>query len=144
MNASIKTSRLLLKVALLALLACVLLVVVGCGGTKATPSTARTATRVEARLPRRPQPAGDVFTPKNDEVSRQNQMACEAAVRSAPSLTAAAEHEIAALCYRMNYVREDNEKTVRSVCQEVANASSLTSDAARKRTISACYEAGMG
>ena len=65
-------------------------------------------------------------------------------MRSAPSLTDAAKNEIATLCFRINYIPEDNEKTVRSVCQEVANASSLTSDAARKRTASACYVVGMG
>jgi hypothetical protein len=32
---------------------------------------------------------------------------------------------------------------VRSICQEVANASPSSSEAARKRTIAACYAAGM-
>lgn len=63
---------------------------------------------------------------------------------AAPSLAQSAKQEIATLCFRINFVPEDNEKTMRSICQEVANASSPTSDAARKRTASACYAVGMG
>ncbi len=77
-------------------------------------------------------------------IAKRGRQACERAVYSAPSIPDSAKHEIATLCFRINFIPEDNERTVRSVCQEVANASSLTSDAARKRTTAACYVAGMG
>jgi hypothetical protein len=119
---------------------------VGCGGAKDASSAAAprsTTVAKEINRGKRPQPAGDIPSAKNAAITSHNKAACEQAVQSAPSLTAAAKTEIAALCFRMNYIPEDNERTVRAICQEVANASSLSSEAARKRTVSACYEVGM-
>ncbi len=69
--------------------------------------------------------------------------ACEHAVRIAPRLQSSAKSEIAGLCRRINSVVEDNEKTVRSICQEAANASSLTGEFAKQRTATTCYSDGM-
>jgi hypothetical protein len=91
-----------------------------------------------------PQPAGDKPTSQHAAITKRDRQACERAVYSAPSLATSARQEIAALCFRINYVIEDNEKTVRSICQEVANASPTTSEAARKRTAAGCYAVGMG
>jgi hypothetical protein len=127
------------------------LILVGCGASADPPPTHSTASTAPAtgaafgrKIGRLPQPAGDKFTSKNAEIAKHDRRACESAVRSAPALNDAAKKEIATLCFRINYVPEDNERTVRSICQEVANASSLTSEAARKRTATACYVVGMG
>jgi Mg-chelatase subunit ChlI len=120
----------------------------GCGGTgDAAPTTAATHTATgvarNVELGKQPQPIGDKFSAQNATIAKRDRSACEQAVRSAPALSLAAKREIAALCFRINYIPEDNERTVRSICQEVGNASSTASEAARKRTISACYAAGM-
>jgi hypothetical protein len=148
MTAQVKTSYRLLSMTLVVLLSAAF--VVGCGGASGASSTDRQRstsvtreTNPNARMGAQPQPAGDEASPQNAAITRRANVACERAVRSAPSLTAAAKEEIAALCFRINYVHVDNEQTMRSICQEVANASSLASEAARKRTISACYAAGM-
>jgi hypothetical protein len=124
--------------------------VIGCGGAgHASPTSAHGSTSVakevnpNARIGAKLQPAGDQITAQNAAITKRAKAACEQAVQSAPALAASAKAEIAALCFAINYVTEDNERTVRSVCQEVANASSLASDVARERTISACYAAGM-
>jgi hypothetical protein len=117
----------------------------GCGGAKDASSAdppRSTSVPKEINRGKRPQPAGDIASVHNAAIAKQDTEVCEQAVRSAPSLAAAAKAEIAALCFRINFVREDNEKTMRAICQEVANASSLSSDVARKRTVSACYAAG--
>lgn len=129
----------------LVVLSCVLLI--GCGGAKKDPPPSEGSHSSTSAAPvgrgNRPQPAGDVASSKNDAITSQDKAACEQAVQSAPLLAAAAKTEIAALCFRINYVPEDNERTVRAVCQEVANASSLSSETARKRTVSACYAVGI-
>jgi hypothetical protein len=130
--------------ALMVCIGCLLLA--GCGGTgDASPGSTPRSTSVAKDVNRgaRPAPAGDQASRQNAEITKRDRLACEQAVQYAPALAAAAKEEIAALCFRINYIPEDNERTVRSVCQEVANASSLTSEDARKRTVSACYAAGM-
>ena len=126
------------------------LLLVGCGGAAHAPSTNAsrpvsvvTETNPNARMGAQPQPAGDQPSTQNAAITARAKAACEQAVQSAPALAASAKPEIAAFCFRINYIRADNEGTVRSICQEVANASSLANEAARKRTISACYEAAM-
>jgi hypothetical protein len=147
MTTQIKSSYRLLISVFLVLVGGALLI--GCGGAShpATDATAKPASKttgpIEAKHPLRPAPEGDLSSPKNSAISEHNKASCERAVQSAPSLTDAAKSEIGALCFRMNYIKEDNEKTVRSICEEVANASSLTNEAARKRTITGCYLAGM-
>jgi hypothetical protein len=114
--------------ALAALATCVLLA--GCGGSDPQAHTQTEQAKVVRSRP------GIV-------IPGPARAACEEAVKSAPLLPSSAKPEIAALCYRINEVLEDNEKTVRSVCQEVANASQLSSESARTRTVSACYTAGL-
>jgi hypothetical protein len=146
MKAQRKTCR-SASVALVVLLCAVPLF--GCGGTGHASTVASSSASTTASTTKtvnrgaRPEPAGDVVTPKNAVITKHDRASCEQAVQSAPALAAAAKPEIAELCFRINYVREDNERTVRAVCQEVANASSLSSEAARQRTVSACYVAGM-
>jgi len=74
---------------------------------------------------------------------RAAKAACERAVKEAPRLAASAKPEIAELCWRINKVVEDNEKTVRAICEEVANASQLSSESDRQRESASCYAAGM-
>ncbi len=112
---------------------------VGCGGVGGTASSSTAKATSTARTV-----SQESESPQQAAISRHAKLACEGAVQDVPSLTPSAKAEIAALCYRINYVREDNEKTVRSVCQEVANASSLSSEAARKRLATSCYTKGMG
>jgi hypothetical protein len=147
MSAQSKISR-GLAISVIVLLGSLLLV--GCGGTGHTTTTSAPKSPGVAKevnpnavVGARPQPAGDQPTTQNAAITKRAKAACEQAVRSAPDLAAVAKDEIAALCFRINYVPEDNENTVRSVCQEVANASSLASEAARRRTISACYAVGI-
>jgi hypothetical protein len=119
----------------------------GCGDSGKASSTATARAPSVAKKPKfgEPfQPAGDKVTPQNATITAHAKSACERAVRSAPALAAPAKAEIARLCFRINYVQEDNERTVRAICQEVANASSPASDLARKRTAAACYAVGMG
>jgi hypothetical protein len=144
MTAQSKIFRKLAAVALVVFVGAGLLA--GCGETgDASPVSTPRSTSVAKEVNRgaRPQPAGDLATSHNAAITKRDRTACEQAVQSAPLLAVDAKNEIAALCFRINYIPEDNERTVRSVCQEVANASSVTSEAARKRTVSACYAAGM-
>jgi hypothetical protein len=138
----IDSKRASLAVAVLASCALIL----GCGGTKNASTTVAPESAAVAKdinHGNRPQPAGDQPTASNAAIASRNRAACEQAAKSAPALAPAAKSEIAALCFRMNNIPEDNEKTARAVCQEVANASALSSDAARKRTTSACYAVAM-
>lgn len=112
------------------LAACALLV--GCGGSShatTASSNAHDPTTTSAHF-------RTVF-------ERSARAACEKAVTSAPRLASSAKTEIAGLCWRINYVVEDNEKTVRAICQEVANGSSITSESAKHQTFATCYAAGV-
>lgn len=66
--------------------------------------------------------------------------ACHRAVARYTTLQSAAKHEISELCYRINDVVEDNEATVESVCQELANAVTAAGDSeGKKRVYSTCF-----
>ncbi len=129
---------------LLAGLACTALIA-GCGGTgDASPNGAPRSKSGTKDINRGylPQPLGDKFTPRNAAISKRNRAACERAVQGPPGLSPSAKKELAELCFRINYIPEDNEATVRSACEEAANASSLSSVAARKHAVSVCYSQG--
>lgn len=56
-----------------------------------------------------------------------------------PGLSERARHEIGALCDRVNDVVEDNEATVRAVCQELALAAGAAGRSSRGRVFAECY-----
>lgn len=67
--------------------------------------------------------------------------ACEQAVETAPQLPASAKPELRFVCHRnTNGVVYEDRRNDRVVCGEVANATPLRDDSAKKRSFSACYE----
>jgi hypothetical protein len=65
--------------------------------------------------------------------------ACRRAVARPVALSASTRQEISALCDRINDVIEDNEATVRAVCQELASAVPAPNASDRKRRFADCY-----
>jgi hypothetical protein len=109
----------------------------GCGGTSGSRAASKPTTTATTQTSAVPIPA------KYVAVVNRDRAACESAVQGPPGITAAGKKELAGLCFRINYIPEDNEQTVRAACEEAANASSLTSASARKRASSECYARGM-
>jgi hypothetical protein len=129
MNKRTGHRRIALASAILASLAIGALLL-SCGGTDQGSALTTLARKPAARIPAR-----------YVGIVKRNMMACERAVQAPPGLSAEAKNELAALCFRVNYIPEDNERTVRAACEEAANASSVTGDA-RKRAAQECYVLG--
>jgi hypothetical protein len=109
--------------------------IVGCGGAS---HSSRNASSTKIAKPRK---SADRIPARYMGLVRRAISACERAVQAPPGLSAEAKSELADLCFRVNYVQEDNEATVQAACQEAANASSLTGDA-RERAALDCYKQG--
>ena len=115
----------------------------GCGGAGGHVNSGHVATKSAATTSTTLKPLAGVPIPAKDvPIVARDTAACEGAVKSLPGLSTSAKSELAGLCFRINYVPEDNERTVRAACEEAANASSLASDSARKRAAAECYSHG--
>jgi hypothetical protein len=109
----------------------------GCGGSSSSSATGSAATGSSSSTPTTSTVAETRV--RGEQPTAPALASCKRAVAQEATVAAAAKPEISALCDRINDVVEDNESTVQAVCQELANASSVSSGAARKRIDSTCY-----
>jgi hypothetical protein len=104
---------------------------IGCGGSGAGPKAGPPVRRVSS--------VSAPASSDGQQAAAPALAACKRAVAKPMSLSGGAKREIAELCDRINTVIEDNEATVKAVCQELANAVTQSAAATRKRTYSTCY-----
>jgi hypothetical protein len=110
--------------------------IVGCGGSSGG---------VEARSVTSPSTSSSTASDMTGETGPGKQpaalalAACKRAVTRPASLSASSRREISELCFRINDVVEDNEPTMRAVCQELANAATQPDTPARKSVFATCY-----
>jgi hypothetical protein len=109
---------------------------IGCGNAGDGSQSGSVASRVRSAPAGKPAVAS---YKRGEQAVAPALAACKRAVTTTASISATAKQEIGELCDRMNVVIEDNEATVRAVCQELASAISSPSAAARKRVFSGCY-----
>ena len=108
----------------------------GCAGSSSSSKT-RSAASPPTTTSRAP-----AETPNHRHFSQDTASAlaaCRRAIARPTSLLASAKREITALCDRINDVIEDNEDTVRAVCQELASAVSTSNATAKNLVFSDCY-----
>ena len=104
---------------------------IGCGGSGSSSKTTPAANR--------PATTSTPAEVHGEQVTAVALAACRRAVSRPASLSAATKREIGELCDRINDVVEDNEATVRAVCQELAHAAASPSESTGKSIFSDCY-----
>jgi hypothetical protein len=107
--------------------------IVGCGGSSSSSKATSAASRSS------PSAAVPSTEAVGNQATAPALAACRRAVARPPSLSASTKREIGELCDRINDVIEDNEATVRAVCQELANAATSANTSSRKSVFSDCY-----
>lgn len=109
--------------------------IIGCGGSTSSSKTTSAASHSSPSAT----PTSTAAAGQGQQAAAPALAACRRAVARPASLSASAKREISELCDRINYVVEDNEATVRAVCQELANAAAPPNTSARKSVFSGCY-----